>query len=184
MGIFKQILEQAATPMLCYRCQRFSLYKLTRLPQQTGTYPLTHAHQGAKAGCSFCSLLEQPVDKSQQHYESERRMRIYLECQIDLSQNSYGERLSLPAGQSSRRDEFSLEARQPFDGQAPARASLVDVIMSISHGYFSTIGGKNYILTDKVRLSEHNLTTVELNQFVNVASKQLQVQLNRPCKAL
>ncbi|QBZ64970.1 hypothetical protein PoMZ_06671 [Pyricularia oryzae] len=155
--------------MLCYRCQRFSLHKLTRLRQQTGTYPLTHAHQGAKAGCSFCSLLEQPVDKSQQHYESERRMRIYLECQIDLSQNSYGERLSLPAGQSSRRDEFSLEARQPFDGQAPARASLVDVIMSISHGYFSTIGGKNYILTDKVRLSEHNLTTVELNHCMELA---------------
>lgn len=79
---------------------------------------------------------------------------------------------------------FPQEARRLFDGQARARASLVDVIMSISHGCFSAIGGKNYNLADKVRLSEHNLTTVELNQFVNVASKQLQVQLNRPCKAL
>lgn len=111
--------------MLCYRCQRFSLHKLTRLPQQTGTYPLTHAHRGAKAGCSFCSLLEQPVDRSQQHYESEERMRFYLECQIDLSQNSYGERLSLPAGQSSRRDEFCFPSRGSSTFRRPSTSPSV-----------------------------------------------------------
>jgi hypothetical protein len=66
---------------LCYWCQQFSLHVLAGLPQRTGTFPLSHARQGAAAGCSFCSLLVRFVDKGQQaHHESEERMRIHIQA--------------------------------------------------------------------------------------------------------
>lgn len=121
---------------LCLWCQSFSLYKLARLPQRTGTFQLTRARQGARARCRFCSLLLRAVCTSQQHNESEERMRIYIQA----ISSRYGENSSHQGGDTGR--PLRIDGLRVFlaplaylaDGLKPVEGSLATLNVCADRG--------------------------------------------------
>jgi hypothetical protein len=49
---------------LCLSCQKFSLHRLLRAPDQACSYRLSAVEQAAREGCALCNFLSQQIQPS------------------------------------------------------------------------------------------------------------------------
>jgi hypothetical protein len=65
---------------LCFSCQRFDIRRLARSPGGKGRYWLKLAQDGARSGCSFCTILVNTIFERVSEVCDEEKMWIHFEA--------------------------------------------------------------------------------------------------------